>query len=46
MPKFTFTITKENEKWLREQNRKKGDMSQILNDLMEKEAEGSRKNEE
>ena len=34
MPKFTFTISDENEKWLRSQNRKKGDMSQILNDLM------------
>jgi hypothetical protein len=39
MPKFTFTITLENEKWLRAQNRKKGDMSQILNGLMEKQRE-------
>ena len=35
MPKFTFTITKENDEWLRSQNRRKGDMSRILNDLLE-----------
>ena len=40
MPKFTFTITSENEKWLRAQNRKKGDMSQILNALMKEKQRG------
>jgi len=35
--KITITLTDENEKWLREQNHKKGDMGKILNDLMEKE---------
>jgi hypothetical protein len=33
--KLTFTITPENEKKLREQNRYKGDMSNIINQALE-----------
>lgn len=33
--KLTFTITQENEKKLREQNRYKGDMSKIINQALE-----------
>ena len=35
MPKFTFTIDEENEKSLRSMNRKKGDMSKIINALLQ-----------
>ncbi len=33
--KLTFTITSENEKLLRERNRYKGDMSNIINQALE-----------
>jgi hypothetical protein len=35
MPKFTFNITPENENQLRERNRHKGDMSNIINKALE-----------
>jgi hypothetical protein len=35
MPKITFNITPENENKLREKNRKKGDISNIINYALE-----------
>lgn len=36
MPKFTFTISEENEEWLRKQHYKKGDFSKLINEALEK----------
>ena len=36
MGKITITLTEENEQKLREQNRKKGDMSDTINEALKK----------
>ncbi len=36
MGKITIILTEENEQKLREQNRKKGDMSEIINEALNK----------
>lgn len=35
MARINLNISDENEAWLREQNRKKGDMSRIINRLLD-----------
>lgn len=35
MTRINLNISDENEAWLREQNRKKGDMSRIINHLLD-----------